>query len=563
MNHLDSPSFALCTCCGADWAPYTNTACPTGPDDTPARTFSKGIWKDVYLVSSSAAAGGATIAYTVPLVFYNGSYPTAPLSDGANGPWTVQTRVTFQSAAAVSGSVTVTGSWSPSASASMPVTVPAGTSTITVTLSAANVSLWWPNGLGAQALYNVSVSFTPSGSSVPLLFDSRRIGFRTFALVTADDSNPAALAGQDGSGSLTMRYRVNGANIWARGANMIPVDQLEGRLDPVAIRTLVASAAAAHFNVFRFWGGGMFAPAAFYDACDEAGLLLYHDMQYAQGGHSPANTSTQEAELRHQMRRLAPHPSLAMVDFCNECGATSGTPYVTFVAPVVVSEDPSRPPWPSCPSNGWASGVDMLWGLPNGSPLGLLPRDTPPALPQGVRDPRIVTMALRGCKSSLSDSASASFSTVSDVNCTAQYNADYNAGTIGQNVPAASAAECCAKCAAAGSSACFAAVYYTGTCWFKPAGAAISYSPGRVAVWPAGHGPIPPLPPAPPASNTLETHGPYQHGGVWPAVNGDDSPAAYYNASIPPTLGATQELSPYLPGIFASEVSATLIRQLM
>lgn len=35
----------------------------------------------------------------------------------------------------------------------------------------------------------------------------------------------------------------------------------------------------------------------------------------------------------------------------------------------IASEDVSRPVWPSCPSEGWKSGVDMLTGLPNGQPL--------------------------------------------------------------------------------------------------------------------------------------------------------------------------------------------------
>lgn len=85
---------------------------------------------------------------------------------------------------------------------------------------------------------------------------------------------------------------------------------------------------------------------AFYDACDELGILLYHDMMYAQQGHSPKNTTTQEAEIRHQVRacvrvhkeacclgaeavtlslppqvrRLSHHPSIAIWDACNECG---------------------------------------------------------------------------------------------------------------------------------------------------------------------------------------------------------------------------------------------------
>ena len=40
------------------------------------------------------------------------------------------------------------------------------------------------------------------------------------------------------------------------------MEELEGRLDVDAHRVLVESAKAARFNIFRFWGGGMFLPDA-------------------------------------------------------------------------------------------------------------------------------------------------------------------------------------------------------------------------------------------------------------------------------------------------------------
>ena len=35
---------------------------------------------------------------------------------------------------------------------------------ITLELNATNVDLWWPNGYGKQAMYELSISFTPHGS---------------------------------------------------------------------------------------------------------------------------------------------------------------------------------------------------------------------------------------------------------------------------------------------------------------------------------------------------------------------------------------------------------------
>ena len=96
---------------------------------------------------------------------------------------------------------------------------------------------------------------------------------------------------------------------------MIPQDEFEGRYDAEAFARMVKSSVESHFNLLRVWGGGVFAPVAFYDACDENGILIYHDMQFAQNGHSPLDQSpSQLAEFKHQVRRLSSHPSIAIWD---------------------------------------------------------------------------------------------------------------------------------------------------------------------------------------------------------------------------------------------------------
>jgi len=100
-------------------------------------------------------------------------------------------------------------------------------------------------------------------------------------------------------------------------------------------------------------------------------------MQFAQLGHSPTKCALQDEEFRHQIRRLSHHPSIIIWDGCNECQVILDTPtgiYASFVMTVVAEEDKSRILWPSCPGDGWVSGVNRLNSLPNDSPLGLRPR---------------------------------------------------------------------------------------------------------------------------------------------------------------------------------------------
>jgi beta-mannosidase len=260
-------------CSGAwDWSMYTSSFNSLG-----SHTFTKGIVRSAYVV----AVGAAAVEHLQTRVYYDGAYPTAPLTDASAGPWRVVARVHLLAPAAASGTVQVSGAWS-GASASAPATLVAGNNTVelTLTVPAGAVRLWWPNELGEQVRYNVTATWTPAAG--PSLSTYRAIGFRSFVLVTGNDTDPSTLAGKDGSDSFTMRFKINGANIWSRGANLIPMDEMEGRLSVDAHVAMLRSAAAAHFNTLRVWGGGSYYNDVVYDTADELGLMMYHDTMYGE-----------------------------------------------------------------------------------------------------------------------------------------------------------------------------------------------------------------------------------------------------------------------------------------
>jgi len=372
-NQIDCGGRWMSCTGGWDWAPYSTTS------QGGAKTFSKGIWKSVYVATVSTVA----LTHIVPQIFYKGDYPTTPLQDGSHGGFDVDVRVHIWAAAATSGTMTITTEWGATTSAK--VAVPAGDSkqVLKVEATAAEIKLWWPAGHGAQPLYNVTVSYTSdsftsesdSETHAGAVTATRVVGFPQFALVTGNDLDPNYINNNkngDGTSSLGMYWRVNGAAIFSKGANMIPMEELEGRMSADAHTQLVQNAVDGGMNTLRVWGGGMFLPDAWYDACDRLGIMVYHDMQYAQEGHRPENTTTQAAELRHQVRRLSHHPAIVMWDGCNECHVimnTSSGIYATFVMTVVAQEDMSRVVWPSCPASGWTTGVNTLTSLPNGNPL--------------------------------------------------------------------------------------------------------------------------------------------------------------------------------------------------
>ena len=500
------------------------------------------------------AAGGVAMDHIAPRVFYNGTYPTEPLSDADHGDFQVNVDVHFIAPAATTGTLAVSGAW-PGASASVPVSLPAGASTTVVKLLAKDnaVALWWPAQTpGAQTRYAVNVTFTPAGGAA--ITDSRLIGFRTLALVTGNDTDPSTLIGRDGQDQFTMRFKVNGADIYSRGANMIPMEEMEGRSSDAAHRRLVQSAVEGGFNTFRLWGGGIFQYDAWYDACDEFGMLIYHDVSprafrssltfivipslsfsytfLSPNWHAPFYHNPALGHVRSRQSRPCQHldaggraalpdaaprapplrgdlgwcvptftprpflppapppPPLATRKGCNECNGHGI--YASFVMTTIANEDASRPPWPSCPAHAWTSGVDALWGLPNGSPLGLQPHLAAPA----AQVPTHASQAVSGGCGVQSLAAAAALGCRAGDACQFVPAQDYDQGSMGPMAAATSPADCCAKCAA--RSDCWAATYVKNACWFKTKNQTTmpNYNTDATGCWPAGHSPPPPSPPS-------------------------------------------------------------------
>lgn len=159
-----------------------------------------------------------------------------------------------------------------------------------------NPQFWWPAGLGAQVLHDLTVRLNEQTVS-------RRIGLRSLELVTeADDAG------------LGFRVCVNGQSVFMRGANWIPADALPGRITKEKTRALLQSAVDANMNMIRIWGGGRYEPDYFYDLCDELGLLIWHDFMFACHLYpsTPDFLSEVDAEVREQAARIGHHASIAL-----------------------------------------------------------------------------------------------------------------------------------------------------------------------------------------------------------------------------------------------------------
>ena len=225
--------------------------------------------------------------------------------------------------------------------------------------------LWWPNGLGEQALYTVEVVL---GSAEELCgvqqgcMDTetvvKRIGLRTVPVCRKPD--------QWGE---TFAMQANGLNFFSMGADYIPEDSIFSRMTPERTASLLAICKECHFNVIRVWGGGCYPDDAFFDLCDENGFLVWQDMMFACANYRIEDAFVRNIteEIRQNVRRIRHHASLGLWCGNNEMeqfaalkvydgDEITAADYLIqneYIIPQILKEeDPGTFYWPSSPSSG-------------------------------------------------------------------------------------------------------------------------------------------------------------------------------------------------------------------
>lgn len=195
--------------------------------------------------------------------------------------------------------------------ASADVTALAGSDALTIAAAVTRPRHWSPRRLGSPVTYRVRV-----------LVDEEQqprwegtTGFRDARLVRA----PGAP-----EGSLPYCVEVGGRRVPAVGWNWAPAEAQHGATTPERVRHLVDLAARSGALLLRVWGGGLVETEEFYEACDEAGLLVWQEFSQSSSGmqSAPARDDAFIETLRRDAEVLVPrrthHPSLLIWGGGNE-----------------------------------------------------------------------------------------------------------------------------------------------------------------------------------------------------------------------------------------------------
>ncbi|RKP17914.1 glycoside hydrolase [Rozella allomycis CSF55] len=149
------------------------------------------------------------------------------------------------------------------------------------------VELWYPIGYGKSKLYNLKIDVYDVEMHMRVFSKTISIGFRYSEL---DMERKFVIS-------------VNGRKIFCKGANIVPIDLDETKVNKERLEKIIRKCVAANMNCIRVWGGGTYLPDFFYELCDEYGIMVWQEScaMYPTNSEFLENV---EREIEYQSNRL-------------------------------------------------------------------------------------------------------------------------------------------------------------------------------------------------------------------------------------------------------------------
>jgi len=225
------------------------------------------------------------------------------------------------------------------------------------TLEVDNPTLWWTHDLGESHLYQLMVNLFKDEEKIEQV--NEEIGIRTIEVLQRDHED-----------NTRFTFVLNGVELFAKGANWIPIDSFIGSTPDSRYRQHIQLAKEANMNMLRVWGGGIYEKEVFYQECNRQGILVWQDFMFACALYPDYNKNYMQnvrEEVDFAIKYLRNHPSIAIWcgnnenDWLYEVEYSAGridTPfygekiYHQLIPDLLEELDPTRLYWPSSPFGG-------------------------------------------------------------------------------------------------------------------------------------------------------------------------------------------------------------------
>lgn len=179
----------------------------------------------------------------------------------------------------------------------------------TATFRRENPELWYPAGYGKQPLYTLKASLWSDLQTMDTV--SKRFGLRRAKVIQQE---------LDDAPGTTFLFEINNIPTFCGGSCWIPAESFIPRLTPDKYHKWVKLAVDCNQVMIRVWGGGIWEQQAFYDACDELGVLVWQDFLFACGNYPAYKDFLHlvEREAIANVKLLRHHPSIVIFAGNNE-----------------------------------------------------------------------------------------------------------------------------------------------------------------------------------------------------------------------------------------------------
>lgn len=231
---------------------------------------------------------------------------------------------------------------------------------------------WWPNLSGKQELYDLDCRLIDA-EDIEQDHIRLKIGFRRVEWRACEGAP---------NGADPWVCAINGRPIFLQGVNWVPIRPNFADVSYEEYLKRILLYKRLGVNILRVWGGASIEKKAFYDLCDEHGMLVWQEFPLSSS--SVDNIPTVEDRhidematiARHYIRTLRSHPSLILWCGGNELiddgpykPVDTSHPMIRRLKEVVEEEDPTRlflvtsPSGPSVHGNAENFGKGVHWDV--------------------------------------------------------------------------------------------------------------------------------------------------------------------------------------------------------